>query len=213
MKLSIRLQGVEDCLEVGCILADIGCDHAYLACDVVLQGIALKSYAMDNKLGPLNSAKATIKQYQLEDKVFPILSDGLEKIPSDANSLVIAGMGFETIKMICEQDLSQFHTIVIQSNSDVPELRRWANQKGLKIVKELIVHEGHYYQIIAFKHGQETLSESDYLFGSKAVDQPLFNEYWCFRLKQLEKIYEQSKLVETKQLIELIQSKLEKEKQ
>lgn len=211
MKLSNRLQAIEDCLPTGCILADIGCDHAYLACDAIIQGKAIKSYAMDNKQGPLTSALATIRLYQLENTVFPILSNGLEKIAADANCLVVAGMGFETIKMICEADLSQFHTIVFQSNSDIEQLRRWANQKQLKIVNEKIVHEGHYYQVIAYQHGTEHLSDEDYLFGTKAMSEPLFKEYWNYRLSVLNTIYEQSKQVEIKQQIQTIQNKLKEE--
>ena len=72
MKLSKRLQLIADVIskyKQGSVLADIGSDHGYLPCYLIKNKIITCAYACDVAQGPLDSAKETIKQYGLEDKV------------------------------------------------------------------------------------------------------------------------------------------------
>ena len=79
-----------------------------------------KCYACDVVEGPLECAKRTIKEYNCEGKVIPILSNGFDNVPYDANVAVISGMGYETMKMILEaNDISHFKRLILQANNDV----------------------------------------------------------------------------------------------
>lgn len=191
MKLSQRLSAIEQFVPQDCILADIGCDHAYLACSVVLNGKCLKSYACDVNVGPLKAAQSTIDENGCQNRVIPILSNGLQQVPSDANVCVIAGMGYETIKMILEEgNLEQFDLLILQSNSNVDDLRRYVIESGFNIENETIVHEGHFYTILLVTKGQSvTYSKEDYLFGKYVCEN--FVEYWTFRLNRIHAILKQ----------------------
>lgn len=150
--LKKRLQAVYDMIEENSIVADIGCDHAMLVCALVANKKCQKAYAMDVNEKPLKQALKTIEHYNLTNNVNAILSNGLAKITDDVDTVVICGMGFETCKMILENDfdkLKRYKKIIIQINRDVYKLREWINQNNFKITNEDIVIDHHYYQIIA----------------------------------------------------------------
>lgn len=152
--LSARLQMVASFVSRGAILADIGSDHAYVPCALVNAGIIDKAYACEVKEGPLRSSRRTITQYQLENKVLAVLSDGLMNVPDDTNEIVIAGMGVHTILTILEAGLhrlSHFHRIIVQSNHGVELLREWISLHKYRILDEGIVFdEGKYYEVVVF---------------------------------------------------------------
>ena len=182
MKLSKRLNAIKKLVEKGSILADIGCDHAYLSCACILECICVKAYASDINEGPLKQAMANIKELHLEEKVIPILSNGLHSIPSDCDVVVISGMGFETIKLILENDfhrLKDFKQIILQSNSDLELLRGWISDHKYQITHEKIVQDGHYYQIISIKPMiDRELCEQELYFGVHLNQDPLFIPYY-----------------------------------
>ena len=107
MKLSKRLQLIADVIskyKQGSVLADIGSDHGYLPCYLVKNKIITCAYACDVAQGPLDSAKETIKQYGLEDKVFALLGNGLNPIlDREVDMISIAGMGSYLISEILEE--------------------------------------------------------------------------------------------------------------
>lgn len=212
MKISKRIRAIEELIPYGSILADIGCDHAYLDCLAVKNGRCLKCYACDVVQGPLKSAEKTIEEMGCKDSVIPILSDGLENVPSDANVCVISGMGFETIRQILEEkNLSQFHTLILQANCDVDALRRWVISINYKIVHEVMVHEGHYYTILVIEQGIDSYDEDDYLFG-KFLNDDVFKEYWQFRKCRMESflpnLKDNKQIDEISSLIERINRKI-----
>ena len=109
--------------------------------------------------------------------------------------MIISGMGYETIKMILENDyerLPQFKRLILQSNSDVDLLRQWLSDHSFAIVDEDLVHEGHYYQIVvAEPFGGRKLSADEILFGPLMPQKELFQEYWEYRRHKLSLILDQ----------------------
>ena len=67
MELSKRLQAVADLVTPGSILADVGCDHAYLSICLVQAGKISRAVAMDVNRGPLGRAQEHIRQFGLEE--------------------------------------------------------------------------------------------------------------------------------------------------
>lgn len=214
MKLTRRLQAIEDFLPNDCILADIGCDHAYLACDACLKGIVKKAYACDVAAGPIHAATSTIQELQLTEKVIPLLSDGLENVPEDANVCVIAGMGVETMKMIlANEKIKQFSTLILQPNNDADEMRKWAYSHHLNLVDETVVHEHHYYFILKYTNeAVQPLSETELEFGKFCTHEQTYRDYWQFRKDRLESILSQmnesEKKAELSHLLERINRQL-----
>lgn len=212
MRISKRIREIERLIPKGSIIADIGCDHAYLDCLAVRNGRAIKSYACDVAKGPLENAKRTIQEMNCKDNVFPVLSNGLDGVPNDADVCVISGMGFETIRQILENhDLSQFKKLILQSNCDVYDLRKWLISQNLKITDEKMVHEGHFYTILVVEKGNDSYTEEDYIFG-KYLNDEIFRDYWTFRKERLERIMagmkHKDKIYKLQNMISMINQRL-----
>lgn len=152
-KLSIRLAMIADMVEPCSIMADIGADHGYLACALVQTHKCVCAYAMDIAQGPLSAARQTIVANGLQDRVFPILSDGLTNLPDDVDTIVIAGMGAHTIIDILEaypEKLKSLRQIVVSANKDPWTIRNWIMDHGYTIQDERCCYEEHDYVAIRF---------------------------------------------------------------
>lgn len=151
---NIRLETIADMVQEGMVVADIGTDHALLPILLVQSGKTNKVYACDIAEGPLSSAKENIEKHSMSDSIFPILSDGFEHVPLDAQIVVIAGMGYLSAKGILERNmdrLSSFQQIIAEINRDPHEMRRWISENHFTITDESYVHERkHDYEIISF---------------------------------------------------------------
>ena len=93
MKISKRLSTCLKYTEGFNKLADIGTDHALLPINAVTLGYVSSAQAIDNKQGPFVIAYSNVLKYELNDKVEVILGDGIKKIDSDVDCVVISGMG------------------------------------------------------------------------------------------------------------------------
>ncbi len=196
MILSARLKKIADLLGHGATVYDVGCDHALLSCYLILEGKADKVYAVDNKPGPLAKAKDNIERYGLEDKVIPVLADGLVGMPEDVDAIVIAGMGLNTLLHILEdKDLSQCKRIVVQINHKVDELRKYINDHHWAILDEAIVLDGFYYEIVVFNTTyHESYSPVEIKYGPLLLErkEPIFCDYLKERhdrLVNLQSVY------------------------
>ena len=91
----------------GCpVVADVGCDHAYVSIALVARRIARKVIAMDVRKGPLAIAADNINEAGLTERIELRLGDGLAMLRRDeADAIVIAGMGGLLTKRILEQGM------------------------------------------------------------------------------------------------------------
>ncbi|MEG0980418.1 MAG: class I SAM-dependent methyltransferase [Erysipelotrichaceae bacterium] len=196
INLSKRLQAIHDLVDKGSIVADIGSDHGLLACSLIASKTAPYVYACDVAKGPLAHAQSTISAYAMEAQIKPVLSDGLNQLDETIDTLVIAGMGSDTILHILDADYQKVckcNYLIIQSNTHVDDIRRWISDHHLRIVDEIMVEETHFYQIIKVKlEESDSLSEEDILFGTKIHDKQIFLAYWNFRLNNLNHILDQT---------------------
>ena len=165
--LSKRLLEIAKLVDKNKVVYDIGSDHGLLPCFLVTNHISNKVYAVDNKIGPLNHAKETIDKYNLNDKVIPLLSDGLDDVKDDGQIIVIAGMGYYTVMDIFEgKNLSKYEKIIVQVNKDVDKLRQYISDHNYTIVDEVILKEDKFYQIVVFNtEYHEKYSDIEIAFG------------------------------------------------
>ena len=165
--LSKRLLEIAKLVDKNKVVYDIGSDHGLLPCFLVTNHISNKVYAVDNKIGPLNHAKETIDKYNLNDKVIPLLSDGLDDVKDDGQVIVIAGMGYYTVMDIFEgKNLSKYEKIIVQVNKDVDKLRQYISDHNYTIVDEVILKEDKFYQIVVFNtEYHEKYSDIEIAFG------------------------------------------------
>lgn len=185
--ISKRLEHIVDWVDGSC-LADIGCDHAYVAIECIQRNKVQKAYACDVAQGPLQHAKDTISQYHLENQIECLLKNGIQDLPEDVDVIVIAGMGASTIQMILDQgEVKENQTLILSPHNRDDELRSYLQSHHYKIEKEQIVYdEGHFYPIMMVHFNQEqTLTIDEVLYGKNCV----VNEDYQLYIQTLKKKY------------------------
>lgn len=187
-----RLQAIYDMVKAPCIVADIGCDHGFLPITLVRNGKCSKAYACDINPRPLARAQKAIIEADMQEQVFPVLCNGIQAVSDDVTTLVIAGMGFDTITQILSdgmEKISQFNQIIVQCNGHVDDLRLWLSDHGFRIDDERIVKDRHFYQMISMHYEPgETLTPEECLFGKFLPNDPMFVEYWTILYEKKQMI-------------------------
>ncbi len=157
MELTPRLHAIAMQVPLGAKLADVGTDHGYLPVWLLLHGRIGKAVAADLREGPLGRARETARQHGQEGKISFRLCDGLTGIASyEADTVIIAGMGGETISAILEAApwTRQDKLLLLQPMTGMPQLRHWLQRHGYVILEERIVREGkRLYSIWAVRGG------------------------------------------------------------
>ena len=175
-------------------IIDVGCDHALLDIYLLQNNDSLNLVASDNKKQPLENAKKNITKYSFLNKIELCLKDGIENIDKDIDTVVISGMGEETIIDILEKDkneLEHINRLVISSNNKYYDLRRKITSLGYIITDERIVFEDNkYYLIIEFIKGNKNYSEEELFMGPILINNKddLFIKYYSDIKKEKEYI-------------------------
>ena len=145
--ISARLQACCNFVLPGDRVADIGTDHGYLGIWLLEQGIASSIIAADIVPGPLSAAKKNAAKYGFADRMEFYLSDGVQSIPRDFNTMVCAGMGGDTMVSILSaapwlQDSR--YRLVLQCQSKTPLLRKYLSDHGWRITEETTLKDGRF---------------------------------------------------------------------
>lgn len=142
MILSKRLQAILDLIEPCDVLVDIGTDHAHLLIKAIIDNKCNKAYGLDIASGPLSFANHNIHDYALDDKITTMQLDGLKGFKEDADTFVIAGMGFETIMgILSNYSFTKDQTIIVQSNTKNYEFRKLLINNGFTILDEVFFYD------------------------------------------------------------------------
>ena len=145
-KLDKRLSLAASFVRNGSRVADIGTDHAYLPVWLVQNGVCPFAIAADIRSGPAERAAESVKKAGLESKISVRLGDGLSPVnPSEADDIVIAGMGGETIADILNgtpwtKD-ARYH-LVLQPMTRAAALHESLLSNGYAITREQTVTDG-----------------------------------------------------------------------
>lgn len=176
--LTPRLQMTADLAPEGARLADVGTDHAYLPAALILEGKIPWAIAADLRQGPLDRARATVRECGLTGRVAFRLCDGLTGIqPGEVDAVVIAGMGGETIAAILSAApwvRTGNVPLILQPMSSFPDLRGWLQGNGFAIQEERLAREGEIlYTALLVRAGEmEPMSPAE-LWAGKNVNTPL----------------------------------------
>ena len=187
---SLRLLAIASLIDNGSSVLDVGTDHAYLPI-ILSQNKKCKSIiASDVSSNALKIAKDNLKKYHIDD-VKLILSNGLDSINDDYDTIVLAGMGTSTIIKILENKKLP-NTLIISSNNDLYKLRKFMNKIKYKIKEEIVILEKNkYYDIIKYQKGNEKLSYFKKMYGKsndkKYYKYLLANEKFIFKKVNLFK--------------------------
>ena len=149
----------------GNTIADIGTDHAYVAVKLIDDKRAKKVIASDIRQGPVDSAKRTVRKYNMEDKIDVRLGAGLSTISeNEADIIIIAGMGGELIESIIRDDMETVKNakLILQPMNGQYELRKFLIENNFTIEEEDIAIEGFkVYNVLVVKYGKQIPFEND----------------------------------------------------
>ncbi|MBE6959912.1 MAG: SAM-dependent methyltransferase [Ruminococcaceae bacterium] len=146
--LSDRLRACCNFISPGDRVADIGCDHGYLSIYLITQCIASSVIASDINEGPLHSAMINAEKFGIRERIAFYLSNGVQNIPRDFDTLVCAGMGGDTMISILEAApwlQNGQYRLILQCQSKRPMLRRYLSDHGWHIARETLVKEGKFF--------------------------------------------------------------------
>lgn len=202
MILSKRLETIKSMCPKG-IVADIGADHGKLIISLVKNGIASFGFAIENKKGPFDRLVTAIENSGYSAKIKPIFGDGIELLPENVNTIILAGMGGLNIVSILKKHpkkLENVSTIIADAHNAIPQMRESVCDMGFSIADEKIVYEdGIYYEIIKFiKSDRAFYSDIDLEFGPILRTQ----KSSMFKAKYKTRIYEIDNLINTQKLPE-----------
>ncbi len=141
--LTPRMRCVADFVPHGMSVADIGCDHAYVAIDLCQNNACRRVIAMDVRKGPLEIADANVRRAGLETMIELRLSDGLDRLRTgEVDAVVIAGMGGLLIRdiLLRGQDVvDSLSYMVLQPQSEIEEVRRYVRDHAFEIMNEAMI--------------------------------------------------------------------------
>ena len=183
--LSTRLLACAGFVNKGDRVADIGCDHGYLSIHLLTQGIARSCIASDVAKGPLQSAKDNARKFGVSENITFHLSDGVQSIPRDFDTLVCAGMGGDTMIHILESApwlKSEQYRLILQCQSKRPELRKWLYENGFAIRRETLAKDGKFcYPVteVVYAPGESLKGAEFYITPAlRASGSPLLPEFY-----------------------------------
>lgn len=126
---------------------DTCCDHAYLAIYLKKNKLCKEVYASDINPNALAVAKKNIAGAKLEIKTY--LSDGLKTVDNkDIDTVVIAGVGADTVLDIIRSAPSSIKKYIISSNNHLAYLRHKLRKYNLYIQEEVAVLDKHKYYVV-----------------------------------------------------------------
>ena len=204
-----RLENITSFLTIQDAFIDIGTDHAYIPIHMAKKGCQ-NILATDIHPKALEIAKKNIAKEHLENQIKTVVADGLKKIDTqNYDTLVIAGMGASTIIKILSltQKLTTIKNIIIESNNDLEDVRRFMNKIHYGLVSEKVLKEKkHYYVIMKFVPMKQKLKDIEYEFG---LFQEENKDYYLSLQKHYKNLYQ--KIPENRPLLkEKINEKIQK---
>jgi len=139
--LDNRLKTAAELCRSGRIAADVGCDHAQLACRLAMDKSALV-IASDIRDGPLEAARRTVSETGVNN-VRIVKSDGLAEIDF-ADDVMICGMGGELIAQIIGgcRFLNADTRFILQPMTRAEFLRKWLYRNGFELLEERVAYDG-----------------------------------------------------------------------
>lgn len=193
LELGPRLRAIAALVPLGCrTLADIGTDHGYIPVSLLLEERLDRAIAADIGAPPLDHARRTAGLYGVSERMDFRLGDGLAVVePGEAEVIVIAGMGGDTITEILDAApwSRDGPLLLLQSMSRTDVLRRWLPANGYAVCQEKLVQDkGVLYPILAVRGGETPpATEAQAQGGFLLEGDPLWGLYLADRLLRLRR--------------------------
>ena len=193
LQLQPRLKLLADLVPQGARLADIGTDHGYIPVYLLQRSRITSAIAADVGREPLQHAVRTAEEYGVAGIDFR-LCDGLCGIAADeVDTIVIAGMGGETIIHILSaaewtREPGKY-TLLLQPMTKSGELRRWLTDNGYHFTTERLVWDKEFlYPVMIVTGGQQAeVSDLQLEYGICLQNDPLYNDFLVQQIARLRR--------------------------
>ena len=198
IKISERLKSLAKYINSQDNLMDVGCDHALLDIYLVQSGVINKVVVCDVNSNALQNGINNIEKYGLTNNIIPVLGYGIEKANTyNIDTVLISGLGSKTIIDILNgPNINYMYKLILQSNNNHDELRKFLVEKGFTIFDEEIIKDGKktYINMLAAR-GEYTAeySELEYEFGPILTKDPKNLDYFKELLETQEDLLFASK--------------------
>lgn len=161
-----RMLAIANLVDNSKVLADVGCDHAYISINLLENGKAERIIASDLREGPLNIAKDNIKLEGFEERIETRLCAGLCGYEAgEVDTILISGMGGMLVKEILSESIDvvrRADTLILEPQSDLRVVRAYLKDIGFEIIDEDMLNEGgKYYQIMKAVKSKERMEVCD----------------------------------------------------
>lgn len=187
LRLQPRLLALSQAVPQNARLVDVGTDHGYLPIALLQKGQLTSAIATDIAREPLAHARRSADEYGVTLDLR--LCNGLAGVmPEEVDTVVIAGMGGETIAAILEAApwTKNGTLLLLQPMTKAEVLRRWLFTSGYTIQKEQLVEDkGHLYPLLTAMGGEPPPWNQKTLWVGTAVSDPLYKNYVAERLHQI----------------------------
>ncbi len=212
IELGERLTRVASFVPNGSKVCDVGSDHAYLPVYLIQNDQISCAIAGEVVEGPFFSAKQTVRDYRMEDRIEVRLGDGLQILSKEdeITTVTICGMGGELISRILEAGYSGSHLngrerLILQPNVAEHFVREWLMNHSYQIVEETVVSDNHrLYEIIVAEPVEKRVeyTELELKYGPILLQQPseLSVAKWNRMNRKNKEILEQLQKSKTPQL-------------
>lgn len=160
-RFNILLSLIPDCR----VFADVGCDHGYIAYEMLKNRKCDRVIASDISAECLQKAETLLRE-TFPDKYTAVVSDGFENV-GNCDCALIAGMGGDTIADILAAAAGRLpEYLVLQPMKNSQRVRRDLVSLGYEILRDYTFRDGKFYDVIvAKKGGNETYTVDDYIYG------------------------------------------------
>ena len=158
--------------------ADVACDHGYIAEYMLKNNLCESVVISDISEKCLKKAEILLSGYISAGKCRAVCCDGLKKIDTETDCVMIAGIGGEEIiKILSEGFIPK--SFIFQPMKNADTLREYLLKNDCFIQTDDIFSDGKkYYFIIKGKRGvAQKYTAEQLLYGRDSLRNPVFYEY------------------------------------
>ncbi len=154
------------------VMADVGCDHGYMAKYALENGLCGRVYITDIHAGSLEKAKTLLKSEVEAGRCIPVLCDGLDGVKEPCGLVLIAGLGGEEIvKILSRVPLPARFVLQPMKSSD--KLRAYLVERGAKILRDYTFEDRKFYDLIVGEgQGGDSYSDFEIKYGRDNLRTP-----------------------------------------
>ena len=189
LTLQPRLALLASLVPQGASIADVGTDHGYLPVYLLQKGAIAHAIASDINALPLEHARRTAAEYGVTQGIDFRLCAGLDDIaPQEVDTVVIAGMGGETIiEILKNAPWTREKTLLLQPMTKPELLRVWLTENSYAVTREHLVRDKDTLYAVLIATGGESapLTAAQAYCGAASVRDPLYGDYAQERIAKL----------------------------